>query len=88
MVIRYVKEVGKFSYEQGKGYSDEGIDLRSVEYFRMLREGNLNMPVAGIRDDLYVRRNPPYQQHPKQWPSNQYALQRASTRYSSTCEYQ
>lgn len=61
MVVKYIKDVGTFSYAQSHGYSDEGIDLRSAEYFRMLHEGNFDMPVAGMRNDLYASRKTQYE---------------------------
>ncbi len=88
MVIKYVKEVGKFSYEQSQGYSDEGIDLRSAEYFRMLREGNFNLPVAGIRNDIYVRRHVPYNQGAQKEQHPIYNPRQAFSKYSSTYQYQ
>ena len=88
MAVRYIKDVGKFSYEQGKGYSGEGIDLRSAEYFRMLREGNFDLPIAGVRDDIYVRRNPLYNQDFQKEQRPAYNPRQASSKYFSMYQYQ
>ena len=88
MVVRYIKDVGKFSYEQGKGYSDDGIDLRSAEYFRMLREGNFDLPVAGVRNGLYVRGHPPYHQGSQKEQRPVYNPRQASSKYFSMYQYQ
>lgn len=52
-MVAYIKDS---SYGCGEGkYSDRGIDLRSMSYFENIRN-HAEMPVAGVRDDIYVSR--------------------------------
>ena len=62
--IKYVKDVGDVSYESSKGYSNEGIDLRSCEYFRRLNQKEFDFPAPSIRNDVYIGRRAQYESRP------------------------
>lgn len=85
VAIKYVKDVGRFSYESSKGYSEEGIDLRSTEYFRRLHECGFDLPTPSARNDLYVSRHQPYTRNEQ---NQLYDFRQRFSRHSSSCQYQ